>query len=298
MNRNLSLVAAAASVLALSACAFDAGEPGDETGTAQHSLGEKSIDENSNGLDSLMAALGSATLDCIGTTGKDTYKIVQDKSGAYLTRTFDKCTQGKDPGAGLKAVDALLAIQFTKYGQNDGVAKHYVGTWKAFQDKFPGVQECPQWAKTKVINAPDWDTVKAAQGDVKKQGESYEYKVWSKSCGQDGSCAVKAALACAGGYGADFLISGNGKGSTVVVDPIWWLTHYQFGEDASNPFMTPGYYHAMSYYGSPPGALYGAIEREGEPCSKWSETNAKHYTDRKLVAIDCGGGWYCATYCM
>lgn len=53
----------------------------------------------------------------------------------------------------------------------------------------------------------------------------------------------------------------------------------------------------MSYYGKLPGGLYGALERSGEPCSKWSEVAQKHYFDATLVPIDCGGGWYCMTYC-
>ncbi len=57
----------------------------------------------------------------------------------------------------------------------------------------------------------------------------------------------------------------------------------------------PGYYHAMSYYGDLPGALYGALQREGEACSQYID--GLHYTDRKLQGIDCGGGWVCMTYC-
>jgi hypothetical protein len=60
----------------------------------------------------------------------------------------------------------------------------------------------------------------------------------------------------------------------------------------------PGYYHAMSYYGDLPGALYGALAREGEACSEYDASSGKHYTDRMLQAIDCGGGWMCMTYCM
>jgi len=48
---------------------------------------------------------------------------------------------------------------------------------------------------------------------------------------------------------------------------------------------------------TPPGALYGALERAGEACSQWDEIALMHYTDRILVPIDCGGGWYCMTYC-
>ena len=300
MNAKLSLVAAAASVLALSACALESGEPDDEL-----TMTQQAVDGKSNPLDSLLAALGSATLDCLGTTGKDTYKIVVPKSGSpYLARGFSQCPVAKDPKAALANIDALLAIQLTKVGQADGVGTHYATTWKKFQDNFPKIEECPTWKKIKVVNPPTWDSVKKAQGnpsDVNLQKENYEYAVASKSCGKDADCTVKTALACASGFGQDFLIKGapeGPNGPTVLVDPIWWLTHYDFQSDSDNPFKTPGYYHGMSYYGAPPGSLYGAIEREGEACSKWTETNAKQYTDRKLVGLDCGGGWYCATYCQ
>jgi len=46
-----------------------------------------------------------------------------------------------------------------------------------------------------------------------------------------------------------------------------------------------------------PGSMYAALEREGEACSRWSETAGKHYTDATLVAIDCGSGWECACLC-
>jgi hypothetical protein len=52
----------------------------------------------------------------------------------------------------------------------------------------------------------------------------------------------------------------------------------------------------MSYYGDLPGALYGALQREGEACSQY--VGGKHYTDRKLQGIDCGGGRICMTCCM
>ena len=48
---------------------------------------------------------------------------------------------------------------------------------------------------------------------------------------------------------------------------------------------------------STPGALYAAPQRAGEQCSRWSEIAKKHYHDAKLILIDCGGGWYCMSYC-
>ena len=53
----------------------------------------------------------------------------------------------------------------------------------------------------------------------------------------------------------------------------------------------------MSYWGDLPGAVYGALQRAGEQCSQWDPYTGMHSIDRQLVPIDCGGGWYCMTYC-
>jgi hypothetical protein len=128
--------------------------------------------------------------------------------------------------------------------------------------------------------------------------ENYHYAVSSRECGSSGGCAVRNAVICAGGFGSQFVLDVRPRSSTVVVDPAWWLTTYDFEPGTPNPFMLPGYYHAMSYYGSLPGAFYGALQRAGEACSKWEPTAQKHYTDRVLVPIECGPGFFCMTYCM
>ncbi len=102
---------------------------------------------------------------------------------------------------------------------------------------------------------------------------------------------------CSAGFSNQFIVWSDPLSSTVIVDPAWWLTTYEFESDQSNPFKSRGYYHAMSYYGTVPGSMYGALQREGEACSRWSEIAGKHYTDSTLTAIDCGGGWYCMCYC-
>jgi hypothetical protein len=66
---------------------------------------------------------------------------------------------------------------------------------------------------------------------------------------------------------------------------------------ASSRSKPPGYYHPMSYYGTLPGALYGAIQRAGEACSQWDPVAQMHFVDWELIPIDCGGGWLCMTYC-
>jgi hypothetical protein len=242
--------------------------------------------------EALLAALGTATLDCLGTVGPTTYRTT---TTGVLERAFDACRRG---GAqALAQIDALLGVQLSREGAADGIASFYVATWNAFIDSFPHdtLGECPVWRRTQVIDPPSFDRVVRFFGRVGK--ENYHYAVSSRECGASGACAVRNAVTCAGGFGSQFVLDVRPRAATVVVDPAWWLTTYDFSSEPLNPFKMPGYYHAMSYYGNPPGALYGAIQRAGEACSQWDVTAGKHYTDRVLVPIDCGGGWFCMAYC-
>lgn len=247
-----------------------------------------------DGRDTLLAALGKATLDCLGTVEPSTY---QTTSG-FLARAFAACRSGDR--AALQRIDALLAVQRSKQGRADGLAEHYVSRWNAFLKSFPTghVTQCPVWKLEGVLDAPTTESVPRYLSEDRIGEENARYSVFSSQCSQDGECAVKAAVACAAGFGPGFIVDKDPRRSRVEVDPTWWLTTYEFEDDESNPFRMPGYYHAMSYWGELPGALYGALERAWEMCSQWDEIALAHYTDRVLVPIDCGGGWYCMTYCM
>jgi hypothetical protein len=247
-----------------------------------------------DGRDTLLAARGKATLDCLGSVEPSTY---QTTTGA-LARAFSACRPGDR--ASLQRVDALLAVQRSKQGKADDLAGHYVARWNAFVKSFPArqVTQCPVWRLEGILDAPTTESVPRYMSEKRIGEENARYSVFSSQCSQDGECAVKAAAACAAGFGPSFIVDTDTRRSRVEVDPTWWLTTYEFEDDDSNPFIMPGYYHAMSYWGAPPGALYGAPQRAWEACSQWDEVAEMHYTDRVLVPIDCGGGWYCMTYCM
>jgi hypothetical protein len=194
----------------------------------------------------------------------------------------------------------LLGVQHSKQGRTDDLAGFYSARWNAFVQSYPAGQagSCPVWTLANVLDAPTTESVPRAMASNQPGKENARYFVYSPRCAQDGECAVKAAVACAAGFGPGFIVERDPRRSRVEVDPAWWLTTYEFEDDDSNPFRMPGYYHAMSYWGEPPGSLYGALQREGEACSQWDEYAQIHFTDRILVAIDCGGGWKCMTYCM
>jgi hypothetical protein len=254
-----------------------------------------------DGRDSLLAALGSLTIECLGTVGPSNYSA---ESG-ILNRTFDACRAGDSEV--LAHIDALLAVQTAPQGRADGLAAHYTLRWNAFVASFPfdRISECPTWRLLNVLDAPTskrvqqlTDRRRTDAGSPPIGEENHRYRVSSELCGPDHSCAVRHAALCAGGFGPQFLVERDAERGRIEVDPAWWLTHYEYATDSENPFKQPGYYHPMSYWGDPPGSLYAAVERAGERCSQW--VNGKHYTDRVLQLIDCtdGDGWYCMTYCM
>jgi hypothetical protein len=246
-----------------------------------------------DGRDTLLAALGKATLDCLGIVEPSTYQTTT----GVLARTFTSC--GSRDRAVLQHIDALLAVQRSKQGRADGLAEHYVSRWNAFLKSFPSghVTQCPVWRLEGILDAPTTESVPRYMSEKRIGEENARYSVFSTQCSKDGECAVKAAVACAAGFGPGFIVDTDPRRSRVEIDPAWWLTSYEFPDDESNPFMQDGYYHGMSYYGFEPGALYGALERAGEACSWYDWASGMHFTDRVLVPIDCGGGWYCMAYC-
>jgi hypothetical protein len=86
--------------------------------------------------DALLAALGTATLECLGTVSPASYSTT---SGA-LARTFDACPAG-GPSA-LARIEALLGVQFSEPGRTDLLADYYVGRWNVYTESFPFDQRC------------------------------------------------------------------------------------------------------------------------------------------------------------
>jgi hypothetical protein len=292
MTRTRALLLAAFAAATLVGCGMETGD-GSEPETIEPGTSQTQSLDKFDSRDALLAALGSATLDCLGTVNPATYLV--NKSGV-LIKNFKSCPMDKS-GASLKQIDAILGVANSAQGKKDKLNEHYAATWKSYQDNFPeNINVCPKWKRTTVIHPPTFANVKnQTAGEPGK--ESYVYDVAEpEQCKGQPNCVVAHALSCAGGFGSQFLIGGDVQNSSVKVDPVWWLTRYVYADDMSNPFMTQGYYHAMSYYGDAPGSVYGAVQREGEACSEYLD--GKHYIDRQLVGIDCGGGWICMSYCM
>ena len=254
-----------------------------------------------DGRDSLLAALGSLTIECLGTVGPSNYSA---ESG-ILTRTFDACRAGDSEV--LADIDALLAVQTAPQGRADGLAEHYTSRWNAFVASFPfdRIGECPTWRLLNVLDAPTskrvqqlTDRRRTDAGSPPIGKENHRYRVSSELCGLDRSCAVRHAALCAGGFGPQFLVERDAERGRMR-----WTPHG--GSHTTSTRLTqrirscsPVTTIQCLYWGDPPGSLYAAVERVGEKCSQL--VNGKHYTDRVLQLIDCtdGDGWYCMTYCF
>jgi hypothetical protein len=246
--------------------------------------------------DTLLAALGEATLECLGSVSPRDYHV---NAARVLERAFTECTT-RDPSA-LERIDQLLGVQHSREAQVDRLSERFAQVWTAGTRAFPSrvIKQCPTWELMHVIDAPTEERIAhfASKTGADGIGKEYRwYKVTSPQCGSNGLCAVWHAAKCGAPFGDQMIVWLDPASSSVIVDPVWWLTDYE--DESGGPFNKNGAYrHWSSYYGEIPGARYAHVNREGESCTKYSEITQKHYTDRKWVLIDCGGGWMCATYC-
>ncbi|MGH8195922.1 MAG: hypothetical protein ACREQ8_16220, partial [Woeseiaceae bacterium] len=195
--------------------------------------------------DPLLAALGEATVACLGRVSTRDFRVNRD--GA-LERAFDTCTT-RDTGS-LERIDQLLGVQHSREGQADGLSAHFAEVWTRAARAFPQrlIQQCPDWELLHVIDAPTPERVAffAAQEGAAGIGKEYRwFKVSSPQCGSNGFCAVLQARLCAAGFTDQFVVWSDPFSSTVIIDPIWWQTHYDY-ENQSDPFSTGDYKHRMS----------------------------------------------------
>jgi hypothetical protein len=240
--------------------------------------------------DLVLAALGVATIECLGTVGPGTFTT----TSGVLAKTFDKCVHGGD--AALGHIDRLFAVQFSAQGQRDGLADHFVARWNTFTSSFPyrRITSCPRWTLLGVIDPPTSESVARYKARGAFGKENRRYGVASRECGRDNRCAVTQASTCAAGFGEGFIVDRDPLRGRVELDPAWWLTDYEFPEDECDPFA--GFVHGFcTGANSIPGSLYGSLERAGDNCCFQEGTTT---VIGVFVPIDCGGGFFCMTICM
>lgn len=249
--------------------------------------------------DSMLAALGTETLACLGRVSPRDYRV--NAAGA-LERAFDGCTTRNSEA--LENIDALLGLQYSRQAQEEGVGERFRTVWQRGARLLPTAlaAQCPTWELLHVIDAPTKERVAffAAQEGAAGIGKEYHwYRISAPQCGTNGFCSVFQAVLCAAPFGNQLVVWTDPLSSTVIVDPVWWLSNDTPGDDdppESNPFLYPDYVHKMSFFGAPPGARFASLRHEGEQCTRYDEISGKHYV-HTLSAIECTPGWKCMAYC-
>jgi len=258
--------------------------------------------------DQFTAALGTFTVDCLGTIGPDSY--ILDAAG-YLRRNFDKCPLDDSK---LQSINDLLGLQYRK--QLLPIGKQCIeGRWTQWKRGFEksGITQCPLWKKLRPITPPTQDMISKAIPQLPKPGpdprdrppiiqqlkEGAFYVVGFPTPPMQ-QCATPAACAaqCAGGF-PGFVVGADGE--AVVTDPAYWLLDTVFTPNP-DPFLTPGYFHPMSYYGPVPGAIVGHRNRApfgGEEACSYYASDGMHYLLRlKLNCMDVTDYVSCVSVCL
>ena len=224
--------------------------------------------------DTYMAALGGLTADCRGTVDPRDYEVTKD---GVLRPTFTSCTVDKN---GMTPIRRLLSLQF-RTARLPFAKQCLAGRFQVAQEKFAnsGVTNCGTWRNLGEVNPINADNIgdiipllgKLSPRDngaglppdlVDRLKINSNYAVELNVQGQKCQTAADCAAVCASAFPGFFV---KGDGNLVMTDPTAWLLDNTYQASTSDPFLRPGYYHPMSYYGPLPGALFAEWARY-EPC--------------------------------
>jgi hypothetical protein len=246
-------------------------------------------------LNNYTAAIAEATIACTGTIGPDSFVV---GSSGRLQRNFTQCSVSGSQSAQLRqTIDDLLGLQ---QRGNLVASSCFPNQWSTWRTNFlaAGNSTCPSWTIVSALGTATSVTVQTliallpvlgnlATGGLPKSildlaKENFLYLVTlplltpPQPCGDAMSCAAE----CTGGLPGFYL---GTQAGLILGDPCWWLSSTQYSSSSSDPFMQSGYYHPMSYYGDPPGDIYGHRNRVGEACSRWGG----NYHYQAILKLDC-----------
>lgn len=245
---------------------------------------------------SLSAALGSRTIDCLGTIGPGQYAV---ENGRLVPR-FSSCKPGVNPDVHAD-IRALLSVQ----RRDSDAASCLADRYQAWVSNFARtrIKSCPNWEKVATIDAPTSTLIDAlattlpvlpVTGEllIPAPHENYLVRLEFPNGDRDLRCldAASCARQCSDAFPGLWI---SGLGNSALIDPTYWLTSVDYSS-TSNPFMRPGYHHGMSYV-SPP-EIYGHANRASEPCSRLLNGVHMLYT-LKLDCLDAEDRSTCISVC-
>jgi hypothetical protein len=253
------------------------------------------------------AALGAATIRCLGSFSPDTYFVDE---GGILRENFDACTR---PGAGeaLRDIQDLLVLQEPE-AEFPAARRCMPEAYRVWAERFTGAgnHACPTWdvvssrgdatpeTARQAARFFDFDHMLATGREI-ALGEPalhrdfiYEVRFPASRSAQPCGDALSCAQNCARAFPGWHVGFENGR---FVGDPSWWVENeYAY---PNSPYMVPGYYHPMSFYGPPPGAIYGHRNRQGEACSRWAGGVSHYILGLSLWCLDPQTQTKCYTKC-
>lgn len=284
------------------------------------SLGKGSVDirigvQDCSSYDTYLAALGELTADCLGTVDPRLFEVTKD---GILTPTFNSCPL--DPSR-MTRIRQLLSLQH-RTARMPFAKQCLGGRFQVAQKVFSetDTKVCPTWSRKQVINPINVDTIEsvlklglpelpaADTGEPLRALELLKVNSFYAVSGdvQNQKCATPAGCAavCAAAF-PGFLSPNSQDGDRVLADPTAWLIDTIYASAQTDPYMRPGYYHPMSYYGSLPGALFGDFARF-QPCGPSTSCNPEfcsYYAGghiKTLLQKDCldeADTETCVSYC-
>jgi len=259
--------------------------------------------------DQYTASLATLTVDCLGTIAPDSFRVSEE--GA-LQRNFASCSVD---ATRLSAIDQLLSLQ-ARERQLPRVKACFAGRYADFLRDFAesGIAQCPSWRGKETLNPITFSVIdevrqlqplpeaepphSAVLTNAARASELLEEK--NRYRVEGGS--VDDAVRCAGGFAGFVIGTDKARPGEVVTDPTAWLLDTTYSSATADPYLRPGYYHTMSYYGPLPGAIFGNVNRfrpcptcGPEICSYYAGSHIKTYL--QLDCVDESDWATCVSYC-
>jgi hypothetical protein len=243
------------------------------------------------------AAIAEATIACTGTLGPDSFTV---GSSGRLERNFTQCSSSVSASTAVElrqTIDDLLSLQ--QRADVPAAKSCFAPQWTAWRTQFlnSGNSVCPSWTVVASIGTATFASVAQVIGslpilsnlpvggiardvlDATKENFLYLVALPLPPPIQPCGDALSCANACTAGLPGFYLGQQTGL---AMGDPCWWLSSTSYAS-GSDPYKQNGYYHPMSYYGDPPGDIYGHRNRVSETCSRWG--GGYHY--QGILQLDC-----------